>query len=74
MNHLSIAKTRCRSVWTKDHSSLTDSCSFASGRASARAIVFAHSSSSAAHAARMPSGSDGRSIARSGYHGSRSFT
>ena len=74
MDHLSIANTRCRSVWTKDHSSSTDSCSVSSGSACARAIVFAHSSSRAAHPARMASGLEGRSIARSGYHGSRSFT
>jgi len=74
VNHLSIAKTRCRSVWTKDHSPLTDSCSMAWGSACALVIVLAHSSWRAAHAARMPSGSIGRSIARNGYHGSRSFT
>ena len=74
VNHLSIAKTRWRSVWTNDHSSSTDSCSLSSGRAFAMATVLAHSASRAAHVARMSSGFEGRSIARSGYHGSRSFT
>src|SRR3954452_7241937 len=74
VNHLSIAKTRCRNVCTNDHSPFTDSCNVSSGSARACLTVLAHSSSNAVHAARIPSGSAGRSIARSGYHVSRSLT
>ena len=74
VNHLSMANTTCRNVWTKLHSSFTDWSSRSAGRLSASAIVLAHSSSRAAHPSRMPTTVDGVSIDRSGYQGSRSLT
>ena len=63
---MSVANSRCRSVWTNDHSPSTLSCSSSGGRARARSTVSAHNRSTVSQAAPKPATSIARMVARNG--------
>ena len=75
VNHLSIASSRWRSVWTKDHSPLTDTCTILVGESFRR-----RDARSPTRRATRPtrracfSGSEAPSTVRNGYQRSCSLT
>ena len=65
-SQMSVARTRCRSVCAKDHSPPTDTSTVPAGIVATRSSVTAQVRSSAAQAARIPSGSAARRSAAAG--------